>query len=434
MNNLGIALGAAAKQWNEDDQLKQRQQAIDLQKAQDARQAEQFEWQRLDQAEKLRQREAENSLSAKYKPWFEASARGDYSFAPQLIGGYNKNEGAFNDGHSVFMQTTPQGQIAHVAGPDGNVVRSVQLNPQAAAQMLQEAYMLERAGLGGSQFKDYVSHSLDARKVGATETQANAVMQKVRTDERWRQFQERQPTMMQDGTGRIVAIDTTGMRQLGAFGSARPDHYGEPSAAARTPSWQPIGQDVDGTVVFQDKVNFDPRTPGKGFIRADGQPVQDLTKLYQRMTGERPALSPEENKEYRKALLEHMQSEPKKKFNMFGVANNQAEIDAWKKRGAQINAIYGVTPQQSAADVLYTVPGAQGRTTLTPQGLSVKEQATVGQRRQALNLRVDPNQAPSLASQDPAGAVQDTFRALLERSARMVHPERYNEFYGRNYQ
>lgn len=214
--NLGVALGAGVQEWKAQQKADQEQQLFNQQK-------EQFDWQRRAEAEKERIRVAEQALSEKYRPMFAAAAKGDYSFVPEYLkSGYNTNTGAWNDGHTAAFQSGPNGSTVHVIDGNGQVVASHDLNPQSSRALLEQAYMMERAGIGAPQFGEYVKHGLESRKVGAEETKAGAARQQALTMESYRNFQQNAPHFMQDGTGRILAMAPDGRSVLGTYGSARP--------------------------------------------------------------------------------------------------------------------------------------------------------------------------------------------------------------------
>lgn len=214
--NLGVALGAGVQEWKAQQKADQEQQLFDQQK-------EQFGWQRNAEAEKERIRLAEQALSEKYRPMFAAAAKGDYSFVPEYLkSGYNTNTGTWNDGHTAAYQSGPNGSMVHVIDGNGQVVASHDLNPQSARTLLEQAYMMERAGIGAPQFGEYVKHGLESRKVGAEETKAGAARQQALTMEGYRNFQQNAPHFVQDGTGRILAMAPDGKSVLGTYGSARP--------------------------------------------------------------------------------------------------------------------------------------------------------------------------------------------------------------------
>ena len=173
---LGVALGAATQEWNNQRKMAREDEAFEMQKQQHANQQEKFGWERDTQLEQKRVQDAEKALAAKYKPLFEGAAKGDYSGFGDLISAYNSQQGAFGDGHYAGMQSTPQGTVVHRFDGKGNAVGSYVLNPQTAQELLQQAYMMERSGISPAQFKEAQQYGLDMRKTRATERSADASM------------------------------------------------------------------------------------------------------------------------------------------------------------------------------------------------------------------------------------------------------------------
>lgn len=173
---LGVALGAATQEWNNQRKLAREDEALAMQKQQHANQQEQFGWARDAQTEQKRVQDAEKALAAKYQPMFAAAAKGDYSGFDPLIQAYNSQQGGFGDGHYAGMQSTPQGTVVNRWDGKGNSVGSYKLDPQTAQELLQQAYMLERSGLGANQFKEVQQMGLDLRKTKATERTSDASM------------------------------------------------------------------------------------------------------------------------------------------------------------------------------------------------------------------------------------------------------------------
>ena len=174
MAGLGVALGAATQEWNNQRKMAREDEAFEMQKQQHANQQEKFGWDRDAQMEQKRVQDAEKALAAKYKPLFEGAAKGDYSGFGDLISAYNSQQGAFGDGHYAGMQSTPQGTVVHRFDGKGNAVGSYVLNPQTAQELLQQAYMMERSGISPAQFKEAQQYGLDMRKTRATERSADA--------------------------------------------------------------------------------------------------------------------------------------------------------------------------------------------------------------------------------------------------------------------
>ena len=223
---LGVALGAATQEWNNQRKMAREDEAFAMQKQQHANQQEQFGWQRDAQTEQKRVQDAEKALAAKYQPLFAAAAKGDYSGFDPLIQAYNSQQGGFGDGHYAGMQSTRHGTVVNRWDGKGNIMGSYKLDPQTAQELLQQAYMLERSGLGAAQFKEVQQMGLDLRKTRATERTADATMKNADTMEKHRQNQYdlevSKPIVANDGTGRIVSLSRDGKTVLGTFGAARP--------------------------------------------------------------------------------------------------------------------------------------------------------------------------------------------------------------------
>lgn len=223
---LGVALGAATQEWNNQRRMTREDEAFKMQQEQHKNAQEKFGWERDAQTEQRRVQEAEKALAAKYQPLFAGALKGDYSGFGDLIHAYNSQQGGFGDGHTAAMQSTPQGTVVHRLDGKGQAVGSYQLNPQTAMELLQQAYMMERGGLGHNQFREVQEYGLKNRQVRATERTADATVKNADTMEKHRQNQYdlelSKPITANDGTGRIVTMSRDGRTQLGTFGAARP--------------------------------------------------------------------------------------------------------------------------------------------------------------------------------------------------------------------
>lgn len=176
---LGVAMGAGADTFNRLQQEKKRNEQIDAEIAMRqqtaAQQATQFEWAKLDQAEKTRIRDEGNAIMSKYKPRFEAMNKGDYSsFVGEFVNDYNGNSGGLNDGHTAAVQSTPQGSVINFSDKNGQLVRSQPINPQFVKQATQMAMLSELSAISPELMQRAMNHDLEARKVAATEKTADS--------------------------------------------------------------------------------------------------------------------------------------------------------------------------------------------------------------------------------------------------------------------
>lgn len=257
--NLGVALGSAAKTLMALDEQDQRKELIQIQKNKAAQEAEAFGWQRGEQEERLRQRAAEQALAAKYKPFFESAAKGDYSFAQQLLPQYNQQKGAFNDGHTAAYQSSPYGDVMHISGPDGKVVRSVPLNPESVNQLITQAYMLERAGLGSGQFNELVRHQADERKFGLDE-------RRLLSDDRYKQgnlgLHQQQLLAQERHWADQIALEKARLAQQRALHAASAGLQSKEREIGMTNDGQLILRGGDGNISTRPiMVNGKPATP-----------------------------------------------------------------------------------------------------------------------------------------------------------------------------
>ena len=368
--NLGIALGAYTRQadsYAKEDEDKRRWEAnYGLQKAAEGRAAEQFNWQTDDHNEAVRVRDAEKALSEKYKPLFAAAANGDYSFAPAFLkGGYNTNSGAWNDGNTAVMQNTKDGAVLHIVGPDSTIKESHQLNPQKANELLTNAYMMERAGIGAAQFKDYTGYGLDSRKVGAAENTANAGMQNARTMEGYRANQYE----LGKEANRIRAMEVgnaaayhNALANQAKFGSAQQMLDNEGNLVYMIPS---MGKDGTVTPTYM--------KPGDGY-----RPVRDPNP---RAT---PTL---------KELTEAFPRDPKEPADAYLIRLNQTAA-SWGNHGAPAQPDGGTA---LLAEKQRTISGRQPAPVI-PASQYTGPVTDDGSFASAMQSRVSPASQPSPAS------------------------------------
>lgn len=116
------------------------------------------------------------------------------------------------DKHDIVTQRGPDGSLlTGITGPNGWAMPLQPVNKQVVDSMLGNAMKF----MSTDMFTKMEDLGIKNRTVDAA--QQNADTQAAR----WKWEQE-QPKLMQDGTGRIVAISSDGRRQLGTFGNARP--------------------------------------------------------------------------------------------------------------------------------------------------------------------------------------------------------------------
>lgn len=280
--NLGIALGAGVDEYHRQQEESRKQTA-------ESRADTQFKQQQEQYARQLKQQQAMDAVNAKYAGYREAMKKGDYSFADSLMNEYNSNQGGFADGLSVYQQSTPNGKVAHFVGQDGKAVRSVPINAQTMAQMLDDAHMAEMKYASPEMFQNAYykdrTHGLDLRKVGVEEDKVQAVKGHYQDIANHYKWVEGQPQLRELGNGQVGMFQ--GEKYLGAYGPPRPilGHGGGSGAGGKT-DWVPMGEDSDGQVVFfNKKAVVDPRNPDSMFLRPDGKPVADVRGLYRKLTG-----------------------------------------------------------------------------------------------------------------------------------------------------
>lgn len=326
--NLGIALGAGAQEWRkqrEDDRLDARE----------ARESEQFGWQRHQHERQASQQNQMDAVTKKYAALRDQASKGDLSFIPTLMGEYNAQTGAFNDGHTVAMQSTPKGQVMHRIGSDGNVVQSYEMSPQTVNQLLGEAMMAEMQyaspEMAVQRFDKDREYGLKGREVG-TKEEGNRIHAEHfrRSDATMEQYRRDQASMFPYQQKLLEA-------QAGYYRRMPHDSGG---GAASNNKWVPLANDADGAPVFFNSAQFDPAKPGSGLSRADGKPVQDMQKVYRKFTAEQTSLDPAARKEFTTAL-DGLGPRPEAKVGFFGGKNDDAGA-RWDASRKQIYANHGV--------------------------------------------------------------------------------------------
>ena len=188
-------------------------------------------------------------------------------------------------GKTVSFATTPNGMVGHMFDPSGKHVGTMPLTNESVMALINQLTDDDLATVSPEMFGQAAARGIQRGELGVKQQQAD-------TMEGHRKFQESQPRLMQDGTGRIVSIDSTGTRQLGVFGSARPDHTGSGGGAngainnklvelagtyaGLTPEQQkgPEGQTILRQVAIL-KAKLDPLT-----VFGDNKPVDPVRARY----------------------------------------------------------------------------------------------------------------------------------------------------------
>lgn len=342
---VGVALGAGVGEYHRQEANRRANEAEERAKTADARQAESHGLQmksgkmqletgqlNLDQARALDARRKE----------YAAAARGDRDALNGIIQRYNSNQGAFGDGMSVVPTSGERGDMAHFVDGKGQVVRSVPMTQETLTPLLSQAYLAEM------QF-DSPHAFTEQQKLGVERTKADAAKQQAVTMEKYRESQVSQPHLMQDGTGRIIALDASGTKVLGTYGSARPyGAYGmdDPrktgfSAIALTPEGQTVYQKAGAIGLFTDDGQGNP-------VRYAG----DVSKL--KGVGGQPTQPRNYDAEgHRKALLE-LGPRPEAKRGWFGQDDKAGA--QWDSRRNYVNEVYGAQGAPSAAPPIMQMP------------------------------------------------------------------------------
>lgn len=147
---LGIALGAGVEEINRQRQFERLDKV-------DARADEQLAMNRQTHAQtvaangirlKAAQQEQTDQEQARQILTTWATGRkklasGDFSEVPGFLDAYNKQSGPFNDGATMALQSTPQGQVINHIWPDGKPLGTIKLDPQTAMK-LYDNYMTEQ--------------------------------------------------------------------------------------------------------------------------------------------------------------------------------------------------------------------------------------------------------------------------------------------------
>lgn len=145
---------------------------------------------------------------------------------------FNRDEfgGPQHQGARLAFASTPQGKVGYYIGADGAVGGQFPVNRQSLMEIVNRLTDAELSAASPEQFSAAQTRGiqrgqLDVQRgqLGVQQGQLGVAQQNANTQEQYRRWLETQPKIMQDGTGRIIAIDPTGQRQLGVFGNARPD-------------------------------------------------------------------------------------------------------------------------------------------------------------------------------------------------------------------
>ena len=199
MDFTGVAIGSGVNQYMKMDEMARQNKKLEMDKSLADQQLERG---RMD-LEELR---AVDDLRKRYSTINQAYARGELDH-PEIQGffkNYNEQKGAWNNGYTMGMGTDTKGnRVLNFMDKDNNVVDTQSLDPKNFNRMMRDAYMTELGTI--SPRYGFESAKLDL------ERGKNDILQ----------AHYGRPTFMQDGTGRILAIDQQG-KQIGTYGSARP--------------------------------------------------------------------------------------------------------------------------------------------------------------------------------------------------------------------
>lgn len=267
MDFTGVALGSGVNQYMKMDEMARQNKKLEMDKALADQQLERG---RMD-LEELR---AVDDLRKRYSTINQAYARGELDH-PEIQGffkNYNEQKGAWNNGYTMGMGTDAKGnRVLNFMDKDNNVVDTQSLDPKNFNRMMRDAYMTELGTI--SPRYGFESAKLDI------ERGKNDILEK----------HYGRPTFMQDGTGRILAIDQQG-NQIGTYGAARPvlsggsgvrNHFvpltGGYSYNQATGTYHgPDGKTITDPAALEKITKMG--TPGRGTTSIDGPKVKYTTQ------------------------------------------------------------------------------------------------------------------------------------------------------------
>lgn len=197
---------------------------------------------------------------------------------------FNNNQwgGAHREGDYLAMASTPQGQVAHYFNKAGQMVGTIPVTPESITQLVNQLTDDELSTVSPEMYGAATTRGIQRGQLGAQQTSAQAAMRTAAANEGYKDWLTTKPVIHQDGTGRLISLSADGTRQLGVFGSARP----EPQHINSRDQWVAFGTDADNTPILYNPTKVDPRNPAAAFVRMDGKPVQDLQKVYKKISGE----------------------------------------------------------------------------------------------------------------------------------------------------
>ena len=125
-------------------------------------------------------------------------------------------------GHTVAMASTPNGQVGYMINPQGQTVGSIPITSEAISRFIDSLTDDELSAASPEMYSQVAGRGLQRGQLSAQQMTAQAAMRNAQANEDYRRWLQDRPTLMSTGSGKVVAIDSTGTRQLGMFGERRP--------------------------------------------------------------------------------------------------------------------------------------------------------------------------------------------------------------------
>lgn len=199
MDFTGVALGSGVNQYMKMDEMARQNKKLEMDKA--------LADQQLSRGQmELDELRAVDDLRKRYSTINQAYARGEYD-NPEIQGffkNYNAQNGAWNDGYTMGYGSDAKGnRVLNFMDADGKVVGSESLDPKNFQRLTRDAYMRDLQFISPRYGFEGAKLDLERGK--------NDILQ----------AHYGRPTYLQDGTGRIIGLDSQG-RQIGTYGAARP--------------------------------------------------------------------------------------------------------------------------------------------------------------------------------------------------------------------
>lgn len=199
MDFTGVAIGSGVNQYMKMDEMARQNKKLEMDKA--------LADQQLSRGQmELDELRAVDDLRKRYSTINQAYARGEYEH-PEIQGffkNYNAQNGAWNDGYTMGYGTDAKGgRVLNFMDADGKVVGSESLDPKNFQRLTRDAYMRDLQFISPRYGFEGAKLDLERGK--------NDILQ----------AHYGRPTYLQDGTGRIIGLDSQG-RQIGTYGAARP--------------------------------------------------------------------------------------------------------------------------------------------------------------------------------------------------------------------